>query len=35
MAGIDFCFAKVFHPPRSKYREQAHDIYSLRRLIEP
>ena len=34
-AGLGFAIAKPSVPPRSKYREQAPDIYSLRRSVEP
>ena len=34
-AGLGFAIAKPSVPPRSKYREQALDIYSLRRPVEP
>lgn len=33
--GQGLCYAKPFRPPRSKYRNQASDIYSLRRPVEP
>ena len=34
-AGLGFAIAKPSVPPRSKYREQAPDICSLRRPVEP